>query len=67
LASTTIVGVIDERDRFPAASLFASEGGRSNEFLKVGNEKSSIPELRIIPVLGEAMPAPKLKTLADDF
>jgi len=27
LASTTIVGVIEERDRFPGAILLASEGG----------------------------------------
>jgi hypothetical protein len=29
--------------------------------LNLGKEKSSIPELRMIPVLGDEIPAPKLK------
>lgn len=58
---TTIVGVIDERGRFFGLMKLAGLGGRPKKFTILGEEKSSISSLRIMPVSSDTNAAPKLK------
>jgi hypothetical protein len=59
--STTIEGDIDDSGLFPALIKLATEGGMSKLLVMLGDEKSSISSFRIIPVLSDINPAPKLQ------
>lgn len=55
-----IVGVIEDNERFPGAIALLGEPGSPKLFLKVGDEKSSIPLFNTIPVCFDVKPEPKL-------
>lgn len=56
-----IDGHMEDNGRFPGTIKLAGEGGMLKPLVRLGEEKSSISSFRIIPVLSEAKPAPKLK------
>lgn len=56
----TIVGHMDDKDILPGANLFAGDQPKPKKFWNCGNEKSSMPLFKMIPVCFDANPAPKL-------
>jgi hypothetical protein len=57
---TTIAGLIELNGRLPGRIKFAGEGGRPKPLVILGELKSSISSLNIIPVDTERIIAPKL-------
>jgi hypothetical protein len=62
-ASTTIVGVMDDKGRLPGLMKLAGLGGTPKKFVVLGDEKSSISLFMMMPVCSEMNPAPKLKKI----
>lgn len=60
LSSRIMVGHLDEIGIFCETIKFASAGEMPYEFTMSGNEKSSIPLLRMIPVRRDTILQPKL-------
>ena len=57
-SSSTIVGLMDDRGRFPGLMKLGAEGGRPNSLVTAGDEKSSISLFIIIPVVGDIITDP---------
>jgi len=53
-----MMGVMEDRGRFPGCMKFAGAGGSCSGLFSVGVEKSSISLLRTIPVEADSTPAP---------
>lgn len=64
-SSTTTLGHIDDMGLFPGTIKFDGDGGTPNLLIKPGAEKSSISSFKMIPVLGDLKPAPKLEVIND--
>uniref|UniRef100_A0A7C9CLV6 Uncharacterized protein n=1 Tax=Opuntia streptacantha TaxID=393608 RepID=A0A7C9CLV6_OPUST len=58
LSFRTMMGVMEDRGRFPGCMKFAGAGGSCSGLFSVGVEKSSISLLRTIPVEADSTPAP---------
>ena len=61
--ATTIVGVILDKGRLPGRIKLAGLGGRPKKLMTLGEAKSSISSLRIIPVSSDINEAPKLEEI----
>ena len=64
--STITVGTIDDKGLFPGTIKFAGLGGTPKPFVMLGEPKSSISLLKIIPVCSEANFAPKLIRISNE-
>lgn len=59
--SVIMDGHIEDSGRLPGSIKFDGEDGKPKELMTPGVEKSSISLFKIIPVLGDTKPQPKLK------
>jgi hypothetical protein len=59
--STTMAGLMEDKGRFPGLMKLLGDGGRLKSLVMLGDEKSSISSLKMIPVEGDMIPDPKLK------
>ena len=57
-----MAGQVEDIGLFPGRMKFVGEGGTPNEFVTLGELKSSIWLLKIIPVFGDIFMEPKLNT-----
>ena len=60
VALTMMVGVMEDNGRLPGWIKLAGLGGTPKALVTLGDEKSSISSLRMIPVCSDVNPAPKL-------
>ena len=59
--SMTMTGQVDDNGLFPGRMKFVGDGGTPNAFVTLGELKSSISLLKIMPVLGDILMEPNLK------
>ncbi len=56
-----MAGLMEDKGRFPGLMKLLGDGGRLKSLVMLGDEKSSISSLKMIPVEGDMILDPKLK------